>query len=142
MLDFLCINLYCCSRRCCSKSLQFGQQCLPKKSCPNFLGGSSATGGHTVAPTYTVDSYGEDLSVLLHKWSPDQLLVMWPKTIDILIISLLCLLKNQLLDCTWLGVATLCNHSVPPVDVSIGEGPDFFRQLLVPAASFPLPFRI
>ena len=52
------------------------------------------------------------------------------------------LLNKQLLDCTWLGVATLCNHSVPLVDVSIAEGLDFFRQLLVPTASFPLLFRI
>ena len=51
MLDFLCINLYYCSRRCCSKSLRFGPQCLPKKNGPNFLGASSATGGHIVGKT-------------------------------------------------------------------------------------------
>ena len=39
----------CCSRRCCSKSFRFGPECLPNKSCPNFLGGSSATGGHIVS---------------------------------------------------------------------------------------------
>ena len=40
--------MYCCSRRCCQKSLQFGPECLPKKSGPNFLCGDSATGRHTV----------------------------------------------------------------------------------------------
>ena len=43
---------------------------------------------------------------------------------------------------TLLGVATLYNHSVPPVDVSIAGELDFFRQLLEPNVAFPLPFRI
>ena len=30
-------------------SLQLGPECLPEKSGPNFFGGDSATGGHTVA---------------------------------------------------------------------------------------------
>ena len=41
-----------CSRRCYSKSLWFSPECLPKKSCPNFLGASFATGGHTVVFIY------------------------------------------------------------------------------------------
>ena len=70
-------------------------------------------------------------------------MVKWPEYyIDFNYLLFMPFFSNCLLDCTWLGVATLCNHFVPPVDVSIGEGPDFFRQLLVPAASFPLPFHI
>ena len=42
-----------CSKKCCSNSLRYGLECLPKKSGPNFLGGSSATGGHIVVPVIT-----------------------------------------------------------------------------------------
>ena len=37
MLDIFHINLYWCSRGCCSKSLWFSLECLPKGSGPNFL---------------------------------------------------------------------------------------------------------
>ena len=56
--------MYCCSKKCCSKSLQFGPECLPKKSCPNFLGGEFATGGHSVGLAKKKSKSFKSLSLL------------------------------------------------------------------------------